>query len=349
MIATNGKLVPSDHRIEALGMTEAEFVRDLFQQVADGSSLMEQCRRLEGVPTTRRYNTGKVVTGKSWSASRLSVMLSSTTYIGQHVYHGRYGEVIREVPPLVSRELFNRVRQQLRRNLSRPMSKGRFTLLRGLIRCKNCGAGYVSTTMRPGKYYYRCLRTLAVNVPDREKRCKAGYVPAEKLEEAAWLVCKEVIVDFDFMIKDLGEPRHISKEDDIKRLEQAIAAKANVRQDIAQLVQDGLLQYHEAKARLQAVAQDEAELRGRLAEVESEVELNAIYRQRWEAFKARRSQYGRQLYDIEQDPERKRAVIAELIAPIEVETTGKGRRKSVAVTYQLFDDEEIRGIPLDNL
>jgi site-specific DNA recombinase len=184
MIAPNGKLVPSDHRIEALGMTEAEFVRDLFQQVADGSSLMEQCRRLEGVPTTRRYNTGKVVTGKSWSASRLSVMLSSTTYLGQHVYHGRYGEVIREVPPLVSRDLFNRVRQQLRRNLFRPMSKGRFTLLRGLVRCKNCGAGYVRTTMRPGKYYYRCLRTLAVNVPDREKRCKAGYVAAEKLEAA---------------------------------------------------------------------------------------------------------------------------------------------------------------------
>jgi chromosome segregation ATPase len=159
----------------------------------------------------------------------------------------------------------------------------------------------------------------------------------------------DVIVDFDFLIADLGEPRHISKEDDIKRLEQAIAAKANARQDITQLVQDGLLTYGETKARLQAVAREEAELRGRLAEVESEVELNAMYRQRWEAFKAKRSQYGLQLYDIEQDPERKRAVIAELIAPIEVETTGEGRRKRVAVTYQLFDDEEIRGIPLDNL
>src|SRR5712692_475624 len=83
-----GCLVPSTRLVASLGITEAELVRDLFERIAAGSTLIEEARRLNalGVPTARRYGQGVTVqVSGEWQTSRLSKMVRNSVYYGLHV------------------------------------------------------------------------------------------------------------------------------------------------------------------------------------------------------------------------------------------------------------------------
>src|SRR5215217_8713740 len=66
----DGRLAPSGRLVEALGITEVELVRDLFERIAGGSSLVQEAARFQahGIPAVRRYGSKVVTAGEQWTA-----------------------------------------------------------------------------------------------------------------------------------------------------------------------------------------------------------------------------------------------------------------------------------------
>ena len=63
----------------------ASTVRGIFTNVAAGSTLMAECRRLTEA------------TGRRWREGTLSAMLHNRLYLGEHVYHAEQKAVMRDV------------------------------------------------------------------------------------------------------------------------------------------------------------------------------------------------------------------------------------------------------------
>jgi site-specific DNA recombinase len=186
----NGCLIPSSRVVPGVERTEAEIAREVFERVAAGSSTVAEARRLNtlGAPTHRRYGGGAVVTvGEMWQPSRINAMLKNSVYRGEHTFKSKRGPITREVPPLVTPELWMRVQEQLVSNcvLSTRNARHQY-LLRGLIRCSDCGRNYAGTSVhgrgRVG-YYYRCNSQLGALSPHPEARCPAKRLPSAWLED----------------------------------------------------------------------------------------------------------------------------------------------------------------------
>jgi hypothetical protein len=120
----DGCLTPSERVVAALGMTEADAVRDLFLRMAAGSSALAEARRLNalGVPTTRYYGNGTKREGKRWYPGDIAWMLNNPTYRGVHVRQSRYGQVEHEVPTLMDTPLWERANAQIQKNWHLPRS-----------------------------------------------------------------------------------------------------------------------------------------------------------------------------------------------------------------------------------
>jgi site-specific DNA recombinase len=170
----DARLVPSDEPIGTTGFTESTMIQRIFQMLAEeGESCYSIADWLNslGIPPTYSRDDRQVLRGKRkvttsgiWRPSRVRNLIVSETYKGIHRYgqrSRREREVIeREVPALVSADLWERARQALRRNqrFSRKNAVHQY-LLRGLIKCGMCDLTYsgTSTKRRNGfQTYYVC-------------------------------------------------------------------------------------------------------------------------------------------------------------------------------------------------
>ncbi len=133
-----------------------------------------------------------------WRNSTIKVLLRNTAYCGELQYYRTYHRrsaggqqklVQRPVtehialpcPPLVDRDLWQRVQEMCRRRLARGKPRHGRYLLSGLAYCQ-CGSrlngGRVAASGRPEYVYYICHRR-------RESgTCQAPAIPAEQLESA---------------------------------------------------------------------------------------------------------------------------------------------------------------------
>ncbi|HWI66415.1 MAG TPA: recombinase family protein, partial [Symbiobacteriaceae bacterium] len=167
---------------------EAALVRRIFRLAAGGLSAAAICRELNGEGARTRA-------GKAWSVRGVLWLLRNRTYIGEAVY-GRTksrsggGRVrrpeplvwapTRAAPPLVERELFDRVQAELGRHAGVRRGHGARALgspylLVGLARCP-CG-GTLAARRETGAVRYLCHGA-------REGRCGLGpgYIPGPAAE-----------------------------------------------------------------------------------------------------------------------------------------------------------------------
>ena len=181
-----------------------------------------------------------------------------------------------DVPPLVTVDTWTRAQATLKANLSRRTSKRRINILKGLLTCAVCGTTMVCTPMREGALYYRCTNALSVSQPDASKRCKTIFLRAERIEAAAWELCKKAIEEFP-SLDDWREvifnnddamwgpdeeepPERPSKE----ALEAAITKVDANRDDVMDLWRSGLITQEKARERLAQLNQEELRLKRRL-------------------------------------------------------------------------------------
>ncbi len=152
-----GYRADEDARLEIVP-EEAEVVREIFRNVAEGSTLYAEAKRLEdlGVPGVgHRYGSRERVPGRKWTNTTISGIVRQRAYSGTHEVRIGGDLIEREVPAIVSPELQERARAALRENKRRPNREGnRRYLLAGLVRCETCGYGCSGhATKSKGKRY----------------------------------------------------------------------------------------------------------------------------------------------------------------------------------------------------
>ena len=168
-----GYTVGEDRRyvIEPVG---AKIVQEIFQMYAGGMSatqIVNYCNK-------RGYKTSR---GNDFNKNSLRTMLKNDRYIG--IY--RFADVVIEdgVPPIVSRELFDKVQAMLKHNYSaraRNKAKDDYLLTTKLF-CGHCGSAMVgeSGTSKSGKihHYYKCIDR------KRNRKCKKAVEKKDWIEE----------------------------------------------------------------------------------------------------------------------------------------------------------------------
>lgn len=145
-----------------------------------------------------------------WTKSPIDRILRNESYIGRHHYNKsesviaryhlketRYRRqqktgrkqrdksewILHEIEPIVSQELFNKVQEQLKRNVKfRPTNRKHDYLLTGVIKC-TCGENRNGDGPE-GKKYYRCISRSKQH--DHVNRCKVGGVNVTVADALIW-------------------------------------------------------------------------------------------------------------------------------------------------------------------
>ena len=134
------------HKIHIIDEEKAPLVREMFELYATGNYSIKKLVRViyeEGLRTRR---------GNKLCKSRLGELLSDPFYYGgirwnNEIYQGKQ-------EPLISKELFDRVQDILRRKTT-PKYKKHFPLFRGLIKCEECG-GLITWEIQKRHWYGHC-------------------------------------------------------------------------------------------------------------------------------------------------------------------------------------------------
>ncbi|TAK31154.1 MAG: hypothetical protein EPO21_18000 [Chloroflexota bacterium] len=365
-------LTVSGRLVEPLRITEADLVRSVFQAIAGGSSCSAEALRLNtlGVPCARRYAGHKkgpmaIPTPRGlWDASRIQRMIRNTLYAGNHVFETRNGPIARDVPALVSTELWDAAGHQLTRNRKMsPANSKRVHLLRGLIECGRCGHAYVGNTMghRGGKErkpVYRCGSASHRENPDLTTRCKGKMIPAEWLEDLVWQDCRAFILN-------PGEALAQAQQQLRNRMEQSTTAEAErhallqrlneydgQRERIMTLFRRGRITLDEADAQLESADREATETRQMLDALSAQADLLKAWETRITDAASLLQRLQDQLDEVERSADgatTKRTIVEQLVYKIVVHTASAARGESPTITihYAFTDPRSVAGESLE--
>jgi site-specific DNA recombinase len=260
----DGRLAPSP--------TEADVIKDLYQRIASGSTLVREFNRLNDEGLYGRQ-------GKLWTMGGLSKLVHQPIYKGEHTFHGRGGTIVRDVPALVTAELWAEAHAQLKRNSTARETK-RFSLLKGKMRCANCGGSYVlSSRAKRKQFYYRCISTLRLTA----RRCKSANLNATALENYVWGECLDLLQAPNRISSyAANEILHLTEADknrgkDVRRLQTALAGQEAAKQRIIRLVHLDKITEAEADQELDLINGEVGRLHGQLSALDSSRSLAGEY------------------------------------------------------------------------
>jgi site-specific DNA recombinase len=198
------------HGYYEINQTEARVVKMIFGWVADeGLTLRKVVKRLQELGIKPRESKRGV-----WSTSTLTTILRNRAYVGEAHWGSSYAVVPENptntekyrktkkssrrikpeeewiaskipVPPIIDKELFERVRTQLKKNFALcQRNKKNEYLLAGKIRCI-CGRTRAGEGAQQGKHlYYRCSdRVLSFPLPPT---CSEGGINARIADKLVW-------------------------------------------------------------------------------------------------------------------------------------------------------------------
>src|SRR5215217_87075 len=176
---------------------EAAVVREVFSNIAGGSTLYREAQRLNdlGMPGPGwKYRGRPRQHSARWSAGTLSKLVNLSAYSGTHRVRisGGEGSVERECLPVVPTELQQQAHSRLTENQRqgrRPSDRS--YLLSGLVQCAVCGSAFVGhPSGSHGKilYYYVCNDTR----PQNRTKAPKGHAPYVRAEWVDDLVRRAV-------------------------------------------------------------------------------------------------------------------------------------------------------------
>lgn len=182
---------------------EAGFVRDLISNIADGSTLYGEAKRLNelGVSSPgQRYGTGERKPGRSCSTTTISNIVHQSAYSGIHKVKFKSSEecIEREALAIVEPRLQEKALSRLEENKRYcGGKKGRKYLLAGLVKCAACGfacVGHPATSRGKKYYYYRCIDGKAQRLPKGPPH-RPPFISAPWLEDLVWQDVRRFLED----------------------------------------------------------------------------------------------------------------------------------------------------------
>jgi site-specific DNA recombinase len=335
-------LIPSARIAPGAGVTEAEVMQEVFANLEAGSTLGAEIARLNGlgVPCTSRWASGTERSRSAvWYLARLRFMVHNPVYKGENVLDSRHGQIVTQVPALVSAATWDAVHAQLLRNrrLSDKNAVNRY-LLRGLITCANCGASYtgITPTKRGARAYayYWCNAIKSTGYRPDRPRCPGKVLRADWLEAEVWRGCREYIDHPGDMLADAqAELRRrladsAGHEERRRDLLRQIAEKDQERERVMTLYRRNRATLEETERQLDAIGTETAALRQMLEALKAQDELGRAFEAQIVATTAMLSDLRARADEAERtgDWDTKRGLIERLVTRITVTTTGEEKR-----------------------
>ena len=172
---------------------EAAVVREIISNIADGSTLYGEAKRLNdlGIPAPGwRYGTGERKPGRAWCDTTISNIVRQRAYSGTHEVrvNGGVDRIERPVFAVVDAALQQQAWATLAEHKRHPDREGdRKYLLSGLVRCEVCGSACTGhpVVKRKKKYHYYACRATRKSF-SKVAPHRPPYVNAEWLEALVW-------------------------------------------------------------------------------------------------------------------------------------------------------------------
>ena len=284
---------------------EAAMVRQVFEWYAEeGSSVQRVLKKLNA--SSWKTRRGR----KEWAGVSVLRMLRCEWYVGRAYYNritrrpqsqrrdelveaGPVRTVVAErprsewivvpVPRLLDDELFERVQRRLVENqrfAKRRLRRKQTYLLRGLLKCGQCGYAYVGLTQassygRPGYHYYRCNARYksqrlmsAISEP-----CTNALLRGDGVDEVVWTTVRRLLLNSETLTQHLHDwlerATSDAKHDERLKLARSRLKELNSqRERLIDAYQMGALPLDDFRTRrtsieerILAVEQEQAELR----------------------------------------------------------------------------------------
>ncbi len=191
--------------------TEASWVLQMYQWlVNDGLSTTAITYRLRALDAPTK-------TGKVWIRRTVQAVLKNPAYTGQTYAftmnkcgkrfdrpQSDWIKIDGVTPAIISQEIFDAAQKQLQVNRTKtvPQTKHEY-LLRGHLRCRQCGRAYVGGHSRDR--YYRCTGKIKSNIPTAQ--CGNKTWSASKLEGMVWAELERYLGDRDLITSELEKQR----------------------------------------------------------------------------------------------------------------------------------------------
>jgi hypothetical protein len=329
---------------------EAAVVREVFSNIAGGSTLYREAHRLNGLGMPGlgwKYRGRPREHSARWTAATLSKLVNQTAYGGTHLVRisGGEGSVERECPPVVPIELQQQALARLAENKRHGRRQAdRSYLLSGLIRCAVCGSAFVghpSGSHGKTRYYYICNDIRPQN-QKKAARGHAPYVRAEWIEDLVWGDVKRFLENPGEVLERLreraqadgkGEALAVRHADLTKRLGQKEAEKDRY----VRLYAQGHLDDSELATYLEDLKYQTQNLRLLLESVEAEIAGKKEQQHLAETTGVWLHTLRERTAEVEADTEEAQATRRELVRllleAVEVDRTGEGKTR-MRITYR---------------
>jgi site-specific DNA recombinase len=341
----HGQLTPSLHPVldkdgQPLEMTESELVEEMFTRAAEGEPQKAIVRWLNSIGASRtiRHPGGTTrVLSEVWRQSMVNRLLHSTVYRGFYEVAINGKPIKNTCPALVSENDYRRLCAVAQKNRSFSKSPiDRPYLLSGLVRC-SCGSPYTGTSQGKANkrhYYYGCAGR-------RENgRCNAKLVPAELLEQYAFISCQQAIcapeVTLEASRKALAAQLALRSDILTQRtsMEKALSEVNNRRDNLTLLFETSRISLQAFDQREAALRDEEDALREQLANLRTQDELAALAEDRLASLAEMLQRLTPQAMD-PQSFEERREVVSNLIGEVIISTEGEARRKQAMAEVRL--------------
>jgi len=233
---------------------EAKWVSDMY------SWLVNEALSTNAIMYRLRAMNAPSKSGKIWNRRSVQAILTNPAYTGKFyaftTVKGRkqftrpqsdWIEIEGVTPAIISQEVFDAAQKQLHVNRTKtmPTTKHEY-LLRGRIRCRQCGRAYVggmnnSGLQKNGKRYpqwgYRCMGKLRMYSP--LERCHNKGWSAKKLEAMVWADLANYLGDKGLINGELERQRQDAGqqsvfEAELERVERQLRAAEREQQQLLQ-------------------------------------------------------------------------------------------------------------------
>ncbi len=351
--------VGEDDRLEVVE-EEAAIVREIVANIADGSTLYQESKRLNdhGVPSPGwRFKSGERKHGKGWSRTTVAAIIHQSAYSGVHKVRvnsakGAEDLIERKVPAVVDPALQERAKATLAENKRHPDRKGdRKYLLAGLVKCAVCSTsctGCAVTTSEKEYRYYKCTGIRNERISEIPRH-RAPCVSAPWLEDLVWQDVKwflenpgEILERVREQLKGNDDTEELAKrrEDLAKRL----AAKHSEKDRYVKLYAQGHISESELEVYLADLKNQTDNLRLLIESLEADLSQKREQTELAETTAAWLITLRERIAEVEEDTEeafRKRRQLVKLL--VEGITAGKKEgRSEVWITYRFDPPDEAK-------
>jgi hypothetical protein len=287
--------------------------------------------------------------GKLWTHGGLSKLIHAEVYKGVHTFHAKSGPVVCPVPALVTPELWDAAHAQLDRNSTQRETR-RESLLRGKIRCLNCGGSYSgSTRHKRSEVYYRCVSTLKLTA----RRCSSINLNASYIEGYVWEKCLSLLEDpgqvFSGFVDELERLERLDRDrvGEVQRLQKALAEQESARQRVIGHVRKGNIEERDADEAFTEINAEVGRLHAELTALDTTKSLSRALMERIKAAEATLKDL-REKTNLDDPADRRRAVEA-LLGGITVKTIGEGRERRAELSFNWLSHESYTLLDTEDL